>query len=110
MPPAEDSTERQITLSAVLLSILTTIAVVGALKASYSVTMPLAFALFLIILAWPVQKWFAARLPQKVAYGLTPLVMLLVFGVFVGLLVYSTKQVVDTAPKYAEQATQMWQR
>jgi predicted PurR-regulated permease PerM len=97
-------------LTPVLLSVLTAIAVIGALKASYSVTMPLAFALFLITLAWPLYKWFQARLPKKAAFPLTLLALLGIFAVFVGLLFYSGKVIADAAPQYGERATKMWQK
>jgi predicted PurR-regulated permease PerM len=110
MPTLEPTAEYKLKLSNVLLSVLTFIAIISALKASYTVTMPLAFALFLIILARPLQKRLSKWAPQKLAYSLTLLAMLLILGVFVGLLAYSGKQVADAAPKYAGQATEMWQK
>src|SRR5688500_7516208 len=97
-------------LTPVLLSILTTVVVIAALKASYSVTMPLAFALFLITLAWPLYKWFRARTPDKAAFGLTLLALLAIFAVFAGLLFYSGKVIAEAAPRYAKDATQIWER
>lgn len=105
-----DIPKRELNLTNILLSILTFIAIISALKASYSVTMPLAFALFLIILAWPLYKWLNARLPQKVAYGLTLLTLLIIFAAFVGSLFYSGKVIADAAPRYADAATKMWQQ
>lgn len=97
-------------LTPILLSILTGIAVISALKATYSVTMPLAFALFLITLSWPLYKWFKARMPKKGAFPLTLLALLGIFAVFIGLLFYSGKVIADAAPKYKEDATQIWQK
>lgn len=104
-----ESTHRPNTTT-VLLSILTAIAVIGALKASYSVTMPLAFALFLIVLAWPLYKWLKARLPEKLAFCATVLLLVALLAIFFGLLFYSGKVISDAAPRYAQDATKMWQQ
>lgn len=92
------------------LVLLATIAVVGALKASYSVTMPLAFALFIIVLAWPLYRWMQARLSEKVAFGATLLLLLAVFGLFVGSVLYSGKVIGDAAPRYAQDAREVWEK
>ncbi len=107
---AMDDTKRELNTTNTLLSVLTFIAVITALKASFSVTLPLAFSLFLIILAWPLYKWLNARLPQKVAYAFTLLALLAIFAAFVGALFYSGKVIADAAPRYAEDAQQMWQK
>jgi AI-2 transport protein TqsA len=66
----------------------------------------LAFALFLIALAWPIQKWLQRYLPRLLAFSLALLSLLLVFAIFVGLLVLSANIVMDKAPEYSDE----WQR
>jgi AI-2 transport protein TqsA len=55
--------------------IATTILVFAALANAESVFAPLAFALFIIALAWPLQRWLRLRLPVLVALAATMLVV-----------------------------------
>jgi AI-2 transport protein TqsA len=86
------------------LAILAFIAVIGALKATYSVTMPLAFALFIVALLWPVQKKLTNFMPRKAAFIATLLILLLVVAIFFGLLALSSSIIAKQAPQYSEQA------
>lgn len=54
-----------------LLAVLATIAVIWFLRASAAVTMPLAFALFLVVLFDPLREWLGTRMPDRVAVGVT---------------------------------------
>jgi AI-2 transport protein TqsA len=84
-----------------LLAILVIIAVIAALKVTAPVTMPLAVALFVVILAWPLQLWLERkRVPRGLGYLLTLLAILLVFSCFVGLLAISVQNVANKAPQY----------
>jgi predicted PurR-regulated permease PerM len=59
-----------------LLSVIAVILVVSALRATYFVTMPLAFAFFTTILVWPVHQWLHRRLPARFGWVATALVLL----------------------------------
>ena len=78
-----------------LLAVTATVLVLAFLKWSRAVTMPLAFAIFLIALAWPLQEWLAKRLPRWASFTLTLLALLLAFGLFVGALVWSGRAVAE---------------
>jgi predicted PurR-regulated permease PerM len=84
-----------------LLAVVATILVLAFLKWSHAVTMPAGFAVFLIALAWPLEERLERRLPRWASFTLTLLVLLLVFGLFVGALVWSGQSVADEAPRYA---------
>ncbi|MFP5503957.1 MAG: AI-2E family transporter [Candidatus Sericytochromatia bacterium] len=95
--PPEGRSKRSILLVAILV-LLT----VGALKVSAPVTMPLAFALVLIVLAWPLQHRLERVMPRWAAFALTLIALLAIAGVFVGSLVYSLETVAAKTPQYAD--------
>jgi AI-2 transport protein TqsA len=84
-----------------LLAVVATVLVIAFLKWSQVATMPLAFALFLIALAWPLQELLERRLPRWASFLLTTLALLLVIGLFIGALVWSGQTVAERAPQYA---------
>ena len=88
------------------LATLVVIAVVAALKATQAVTMPLAFALFLTLLFWPLQDRLRRSMPRWAAFGLTFLAFLAALTAFGGALYYAAAEVVDRAPEYREE----WER
>ena len=91
-----------------LLAVAATVLVLAFLKWSKAVTMPLAFAIFLIALAWPLQERLAKRLPRWASFTLTLLTLLLVFGLFLGALVWSGRAVAEKAPQYAEKVQEVY--
>lgn len=74
--------------------IATLLAIFG-LKASYSVTMPLAVAVVVIAAAWPVKPWLDRFLPSALSYFGTVLVLLLVCGAFAGAVYFSVARAVE---------------
>ena len=88
------------------LAALVVIAVVAALKATQAVTMPLAFALFLTLLFWPLQDRLRRAMPKGAAFGLTFLAFLAALTAFGGALYYAAAEVIDRAPDYRED----WER
>jgi len=86
-----------------LLAVLAFVAGIWFLRASYAVTMPLAFAIFLVALAWPIQQWLHRRLPPWLSFVGTLLAMFLVLAVFVGGIYYSVRMVVEQAPEYSDE-------
>ncbi len=90
-----------------LLAVTTVVLVLAFLKWSHAVTMPLAFAVFLIALLWPLQEKLARRMPRWASLALTVLVLLLALGVFLGALVWSAELMADRLPQYSGKLRQV---
>jgi AI-2 transport protein TqsA len=71
----------------VMLGVCTAALAAAALHAAQRVLTPVAFALFIIALAWPIQRALQALLPRLVALLLTLIVTLVVTGAFVMMIV-----------------------
>jgi AI-2 transport protein TqsA len=85
----------------VLLTLLVFIAVIAGLRATSVITMPVGIAIFVVVLAWPLQQWFERkRVARRAGYCLTLAVILLVFGVVIGLLALCVQSVAAKAPEY----------
>jgi predicted PurR-regulated permease PerM len=82
-----------------LLAVITVILVVAALKIGKAVFLPLLIALFLIVVAWPMQLWLEARLPRWLAFLATLFVILMSWVVIGSAFVYSAERVVERAPE-----------
>jgi predicted PurR-regulated permease PerM len=80
--------------------ILTVIAVFAALHLMHHVLVPLALAIFLIIIAWPIKTWFDRNLPQSVSYAGSLIALTLVVAVFVGAIWASALEIMRYAPTY----------
>ncbi len=84
-----------------LLAVLVVLLVVGALRITAPVALPLAFAVFLIAVVWPLQR----RLERHLAGGLAAVVSLAallgVVALFLWGLYESAEMVVEKAPEYA---------
>ena len=85
---------------ATLLAVIATVLVLAFLKWSQAATVPVAFAVFLIALAWPVQEKLERRLPRWASFLLTVLLMLSVLALFVGALWWSTELVSAKSAQY----------
>lgn len=75
------------------LVLMATIATVVALSLASSVFAPVAFALFIIAIMWPLQKGLQGVLPKLVALALTVIVMVVVFFAFGSLIVWAFSRV-----------------
>jgi len=58
---------------------ITVVALMASMSLAASVFAPLAFALFIIALAWPMQSWLQARIPKAVALIVSSVVILIFF-------------------------------
>ncbi|HET6519928.1 MAG TPA: hypothetical protein VFG47_08910, partial [Geminicoccaceae bacterium] len=91
----------------------TAIIVVGwALRASYVVTMPLAFAFFLAVQVHPIQRRVAERVPARWRWlGTAAAMAVIVLGLAVagGLIWFAVERVGSKAPQYADQLQGQWQ-
>jgi AI-2 transport protein TqsA len=74
-----------------LLGVIVALLSAAALRATYFVTMPLAFAFFVAVLVWPLHEGLGRRLPARLewlATVATMLVVVLVLGGFLALAVF----------------------
>lgn len=85
-----------------MLGLCTVVLVAGALSLAQAVFAPLAFALFIIAIAWPLQKRLQTRVPQLVALALTMMATILVVFVFASLVGWATARVARFAASDAE--------
>src|SRR5690606_37190178 len=83
-----------------LVAVLAVIFVVAALKAAKPVAMSLAFALFFLVLFWPLHVRLDRVLPKGLALVLTFLALLAVLGLFVGAVWFTAGEVAEQAPRY----------
>ena len=86
-----------------LVAVLVVIFVVAALKATKPVTMPLAFALFTVVLFWPLYRRLDQRVPTGVALVLTLLAVLTVLGAFVGVIWFTVDEVIEGSSQYRDE-------
>ena len=77
--------DRTLRLAALTCAIILTLA---ALSLAHSVMIPVAFALFVIALVWPLQRRLKRKLPQLVAVLITAAVALLAIGIGCWLIVW----------------------
>jgi predicted PurR-regulated permease PerM len=83
-----------VTIQNRMLAIITVLLVAAALRASYSVTMPLAVAILVIAAIWPVKPWLDRALPSALSYFGTILVLLVILVGFVAAVYLSAAQIV----------------
>ncbi|WP_332684304.1 AI-2E family transporter [Bosea sp. (in: a-proteobacteria)] len=69
--------------------LIATILVVAALSVASSVFAPVAFALFIIALVWPLQKALQAILPRMLALAISVVIMVVAFAAFGSLIVWA---------------------
>lgn len=101
-PPAR-STRHEQRVTQWLLGIITVILVAWGLKAAASVLVPLAFAMFLTAVFWPLQRRLQRRLARSLSTAITLLSFLVVVGLFVGALWLSGNIIAQTWPQYSDQ-------
>ncbi len=113
--PPHPNRDRTLRLSAVICAAILTLA---ALSLAQSVMTPVAFALFIIALVWPLQRRLQRRLPQLVAVLITAAVTLIAIGIGCWLIVWGfgriAQWVIDNSARlqalYAHAADRLEQR
>ena len=95
-------TQAQSRLVPILLIIIAVILSVHALKATRPVTMPIAFAFFIAVLAEPLQSWLERRLPKWVAMLGVLLVVAGIVGIFFGAVELGLELLEPKLPQYAD--------
>ena len=76
-----------------LLGVIAAIAIFTALNLASSVFAPVACALFIIAIAWPIQSWLQARLPQLLALAIVVSAVVVVFMVFASIVTWGFSRV-----------------
>src|SRR5262245_20790369 len=77
--------------------VIATIAILAAVHFASSVFAPLAFALFIIAIVWPLQSALQARLPKLLALAIVMLVVVVVFLAFASLIAWGFGRVAQGA-------------
>jgi len=72
----------------VMLAVCTTIVVVGALYLARQIFVPVAFAIFIIAIVWPLQRGLLTRLPTLLSLAITVFVTAMAIAVLLFLLVW----------------------
>ena len=86
-----------------LLALIATILSFWALKALQPVALPLAYALFFVILFWPLQRRLERVVPRAAAVAVSFVALLAVFAVFVGAVWLAVDEVLEGASGYREE-------
>ncbi|ACB50027.1 hypothetical protein cce_0676 [Crocosphaera subtropica ATCC 51142] len=93
----------------ILMAIIAIILILAALKATQPISMPLAFAFFIVVLVYPLQN----RLEQNLPRWLSLIIVLLVLGGVValaqGALSLSAEIIEPKVPQYLDRLEQMWE-
>lgn len=92
-----------------MLAVLTILFIAAALRASYTVTMPLAASILVIAAIWPVKLWLDRAVPSSLSYTGTVLVLLVILMGFLAALYFSTAQVVHAFAQNWEQFEKSYQ-
>ena len=76
-----------------LLTLIALILTIAALKASYSVTIPILFAGVIVAALWPLKLWLDRRLPSWLSYTLTVATLVVILTAFAASVYLSLGQV-----------------
>lgn len=90
--------------------IIAAILLIQGLRVTWLVTLPVALALFIVALAWPLQQGLERRLRQGIAVAVTSTVIFAVFAVATGILALCVDSIVAVAPDYAERVQALSRR
>lgn len=90
-----------------LMAVIATILIVAALRATQPISMPLAFAFFIAVLVYPLQRWFNRYMPHWLSLVLVLLLLAGVLGLAVGALELSAEIIEPKAPEYLNRLQQM---
>ena len=86
----------------ILMAIIATILVIAALKATKPISMPLAFAFFIVILVHPLQQKLEQKLPRWLSLILVLLLLCGIVGLAVGALSLSGEIIEPKVPQYLD--------
>jgi AI-2 transport protein TqsA len=77
----------------VALAIVAVVAAAFAIREAEGVFKPLALALFIIAIVWPLQRWLEARMPKLIALTITLILIVAVCLVFASLITWGFGEV-----------------
>lgn len=84
--------------------ILAVIAIMASLYLATSVFAPVACALFIIALAWPVQDWLQQRVPRLIALAIVMCVIVVIFFAFASMVAWGfgrvVRAIIAEAPRF----------
>jgi predicted PurR-regulated permease PerM len=89
-------------LSEAMLVLLAVLAALAVCKVAQAVVEPIVFALFIILTAWPMQKWLQARTGKALALAASVLVTVLVVLALLAVIVWGGGQVVEWINQHIE--------
>ena len=69
--------------------LMAAVALLWAISVASAVLAPLALALFIIAIVWPLQDWLQSRMPKLLALAICVLIIVFVFLAFMSLVVWS---------------------
>ncbi|MGG6239227.1 AI-2E family transporter [Nodosilinea sp. AN01ver1] len=101
-PDRPSLTQIQSRLVPILLIIIAVILTVQALRLTRPVTMPIAFAFFIAVVAYPVQAWLERYVPKWLAMVGVLAVLGAVVGLLVGAIELSLELVAPKLPQYGD--------
>ena len=91
----------------ILMAVIASILVVAALKATEPISMPLAFAFFIVILVHPLQSRLERHLPRWLSLILVLLLLCGIVGLVVGALSLSAEIIEPKVPEYLDRLQEM---
>lgn len=89
-----------------MLGIIAVILILWALRASWVVSMPLAFAIFLAVLVWPLQRRLERRLPSTLSAIVVMIPLALALAIGIGVVWLAAAQIAERGLPYAQQLQQ----
>lgn len=92
-----------------LVWVIVVILLLAGMQATRGVTMPLGVALFIVVLAWPLQRRLETKLPQGASLAITLMVILAVFGLLLAILVFCANLVASGLPEYEQRFSDLLQ-
>jgi AI-2 transport protein TqsA len=102
-----DGTMRLVRVS---LAVILAVIVVAVMRWTSVITVPVGLAVFILILAWPLQRMLERRVPRWLGYILTLLTILVVCLAFVGILYLCVRNVAEGASDYGNRIAQWIER
>ena len=89
-------------ITQILMAIIASILVIAALKATKPISMPLAFAFFIVILVHPLQQKLEQKLPRWLSLILVLLLLCGIVGLVVGALSLGAEIIEPKVPQYLD--------
>jgi len=86
-----------------LLAVIAVVLVLDALRIARPVVLPVAAAVFVLMVAWPLEPWLERRVPRWIALAGTFLVVLIALALFLAALTWCVQLVVERVQSHREE-------